>query len=161
MTERKTVEIGIVVLAFLTLFVATGSAQSLTGVVKDSDGGVLPGVVVEATSPALIEKSRSVVTDGEGQYRIVDLRVGTYAVSFTLTGFRTVRRDGIGLSAGFTATINAEMPVGELAETIVVSGNSPVVDVENVVALKVLTATAMDALPSGGISKTSVSLSPG
>src|SRR5712691_2816712 len=149
MTRSKTIGIGIVVLTSLTLFAATASAQSIVGVVKDTSGAAMPGVTVEASSPALIEKVRTVVTDGQGQYNIVNLRVGTYAVSFTLSGFQTVRRTGIELSGGFTATINAELPVGELAETIVVTGDSPIVDVQNVVATKVVTATAMMSLPSG------------
>src|SRR5262245_48066940 len=82
---------------------------SITGVVRDSSGGVLPGVTVEAASPALIEKTRSVVSDGQGQYRIVDLRPGTYSVSFTLPGFNTVKRDGVELSGTFVAQINADM----------------------------------------------------
>jgi len=80
---------------------------SIAGVVKDASGAILPGVTVEASSPALIEKTRSVVTDGTGQYRIVDLRPGTYMVTFTLTGFSTIRREGIELSGSFTATVNA------------------------------------------------------
>src|SRR5262245_21525169 len=82
-------------------------AASIAGVVRDTTGAVLPGVTVEAASPALIEKVRSGVTDGQGQYRIVDLRPGTYTVTFILGGFNTSRREGIELTAGFTATINA------------------------------------------------------
>ena len=85
---------------------------SITGVVRDTSGAVLPGVTVEASSPVLIEKVRSVVTDGTGQYRIVDLRPGSYTLSFMLPGFSVVRREGIELTAGFTATVNAEMRVG-------------------------------------------------
>src|SRR6266851_2176367 len=84
-------------------------AGGIAGVVKDSSGAVLPGVTVEASSSALIERVRSVVTDAEGQYKIIDLRPGTYAVTFTLAGFSTLKREGIELSAGFTATINAEL----------------------------------------------------
>src|SRR5580765_2143990 len=91
---------------------AQGVLASVTGVVKDTSGAVLPGVTVEVSSPVLIEKTRSAVTDGSGQYRIVDLRAGTYAVTFTLTGFSTVKRDGIELSGSFVATINADMKVG-------------------------------------------------
>ena len=85
---------------------------TITGTVKDGSGAVLPGVTVEATSPALIERSRTVVTGTTGQYRIVDLRSGTYTVTFTLPGFSTVRREGVELSGAFTATIDAAMPVG-------------------------------------------------
>jgi len=105
---------------------------SVTGVVKDASGAVLPGVTVEVSSPALIEKTRSAVTDGTGTYRVVDLRPGTYAVTFTLTGFSTVKRDGIELTGSFNATINADMKVGALEETITVTGETPIVDTQSV-----------------------------
>jgi len=105
---------------------------SIAGVVKDASGAVLPGVTVEASSPALIEKVRSVTTDGSGQYRIVDLRPGTYAVTFTLTGFTTVKREGIELTGSFNATINADLKVGGVQETITVTGESPIVDTQSV-----------------------------
>src|SRR5713101_1330674 len=88
------------------------SIAAIAGVVKDATGSVLPGVTVEAASPALIEKTRSVVSDQAGQYKIVDLRPGTYTVTFTLVGFSGVIREGIELSAGFTAPVNVEMRVG-------------------------------------------------
>ena len=97
-------------LAWLAFSPGSAFAQSaIAGVVKDATGAVLPGVTVEASSPALIEKLRTGITDGQGQYRIVDLRPGVYTVTFTLPGFRTVRRDNLELSANFTATVNAEM----------------------------------------------------
>src|SRR6476469_9097663 len=114
-------------------------AGGIAGVVRDSSGAVMPGVTVEASSPALIEKVRSVVSDAEGQYKIIDLRPCTYTVTFTLTGFSTVKREGIEISAGFTATINADLRVGGLEETITVSGQSPVVDTQNVVQQKGIT----------------------
>src|SRR6185437_6843207 len=104
---------------------------SITGVVKDASGAVLPGVTVEAASPALIEKTRSGVTDGTGQYRIEDLRPGVYSVTMTLQGFSTFKREGIELSGTFTATINADLKVGTVAETITVTGETPVVDVQS------------------------------
>ena len=107
---------------------------SIAGVVRDTSGAVLPGVTVEAASPALIEKVRTVVTDGAGQYRIVELRPGTYTVTFTLPGFNTVKRDGIELPGTFIATVNAEMRVGALEETITVTGAAPVVDVQSATA---------------------------
>src|SRR5947208_13566307 len=91
---------------------------SVTGTVRDASGAVMPGVTVEAASPALIEKVRVVTTDGQGLYRIVDLRPGTYTVTFTLPGFGTVKREGIALTTGFTANVNAELKVGSLEETI-------------------------------------------
>src|SRR5262252_1816332 len=116
-------------IALLTCLLAIPTAAraqaSIAGIVKDSSGAVLPGVTVEAASDALIEKSRSAVTDGSGQYRIEQLRAGTYVVTFTLAGFNTVKRDGIELSGSFTATINADMKVGAIEETITVSGETP------------------------------------
>src|SRR5947207_1756983 len=95
---------------------AAASAQaSIAGTAKDPSGGVLPGVTVEASSPALIEKTRTVVTDGTGQYRIVDLRPGSYTVTFTLPGFATIKREGIDLAGSFTATVNAELKVGSVS----------------------------------------------
>ena len=108
------------------------TSGSIAGEVKDATGGVLPGVTVEVASPALIEIVRSAVSDGSGLYKITDLRPGTYSVTFSLAGFSTVKREGIDLSAGFTANITAEMKVGSMEETIVVSGQAPVVDVQNV-----------------------------
>src|SRR5688500_14987332 len=108
------------------------SPASIAGAVRDTSGGVLPGVTVEAASPALIEKVRTVITDDQGRYNIVDLRPGIYTVTFTLPGFNVFRRDGIELSSGFTATINAEMPVGSLEETITVTAGAPLVDTTNV-----------------------------
>ena len=112
--------------------VAAYAQAAIAGTVKDSSGAVLPGVTVEASSTALIEKVRTAVTDATGQYRLIDLRPGTYSVTFTLTGFSTFKRDGIELTGTFTATINAEMKVGEVAETVTVSAESPIVDVTSV-----------------------------
>src|SRR3954466_26066 len=91
---------------------------TIAGAVRDTSGAVLPGATVEAASAALIEKVRTVVTDAQGEYKIVDLRPGTYSVTFSLTGFSTVKREGIELTTGFTATVNAELRVGTVAETI-------------------------------------------
>ena len=125
------------------------SNSTIAGVVKDSSGAVLPGVTVEASSPALIEKVRTVVTDGAGQYKIVNLVPGVYTVTFTLTGFNTVKREGIELTSSFTATVNADMRVGSLEETITVSGESPTVDVQNVTQQQVMTRDVINA-DSGG-----------
>src|SRR5713101_3484051 len=102
---------------------------SIVGAVKDATGAVLPGVTVEASSPALIEKTRTVVTNSTGQYAIEDLRPGTYTLTFTLTGFSIVKREGIEMTGRFIATVNADMKIGGVAETITVSGETPVVDV--------------------------------
>jgi len=124
-------------------------AGGISGVVRDSSGGALPGVTIEATSPALIEGSRSRVTDGNGQYQITDLRPGEYVVTFTLTGFKTVRREGIVLSTAFTATVNAELQVGQLEESITVTGESPLVDVRNSVSQSVMNREKLDLIPTG------------
>ena len=103
---------------------AEARAQSaIAGVVRDASGALLPGVTVEASSPALIEGTRAAVTDGAGSYRIVDLRPGEYAVTFTLTGFRAMKRDGITLPASFTATVNVELSIGQLEESITSPAN--------------------------------------
>jgi hypothetical protein len=121
---------------------------SIAGVVRDTTGAVLPGVAVEAASPALIERTRSVTTDAQGLYRIVDLRPGAYTVTFTLQGFTSVTREGLELNAGFTATVNADLQVGTLAETVIVSGASPVIDTQNARAQNVLTRDVLDTVPT-------------
>jgi carboxypeptidase family protein len=134
-----------------TLLPALASAQAasgIAGVVRDTSGAVIPGVTVEASSPALIEKVRSVVSDDQGQYKIIDLRPGVYTVTFTLTGFSTIKREGIELSAGFTASVNADMRVGALEETITVSGQAPMVDTQNVIQQKVITRELLDSVPT-------------
>ena len=128
---------------------AQTAAGSIAGTVKDATGAVLPGVTVEAASPALIEKVRTVVSDGTGQFRIVELRPGTYTVTFTLAGFNAVRREGIELTTGFTATVNADLRVGDVTETITVSGQSPIVDIQNSRQQVVLTRDVIDNVPTG------------
>jgi len=128
----------------------TARAQSaIAGVVKDASGAVLPGVTVEASSPALIEGSRSAVTDSAGAYRIADLRPGEYTVAFSLTGFRSVRREGITLPVTFTATVNAELSIGQLEESITVTGASPLVDVHGSVSQSVMSRERLDTIPTG------------
>ncbi len=146
---RKMVLAGVAALACVLWLPAAAQAQSaITGVVKDTSGAVLPGVTVEASSSVLIEKTRSVITDGEGAYRIVDLRPGTYSVSFVLPGFQTFKREALDLPANFTATINADMKVGALEESVTVSGASPVVDVSTNSKSQVLNREVLDAVPS-------------
>ena len=132
------------------LLPAAASAQSaITGVVTDSSGAVLPGVTVEADSPALIEKMRTAVSSAEGRYAIVNLRPGTYTIRFTLPGFSPFVREGMSLPSDFTATVNAELRVGTLAETVTVSGQAPVVDVESTQRTTVLERELVDSLPTG------------
>src|SRR5436190_6485599 len=138
----------VVALAWLAL-PATARAQSaFAGVVKDATGAVLPGVTVEASSPALIEKVRSVTTDANGAYKIENLRPGTYTLTFTLPGFSNVKKDGIELQSNFTSTINAELKVGAMEETVTVSGESPVVDVQSNTKAQVLPREVLDAVPT-------------
>ena len=112
----------LLVVAWVALLPSAVRAQSaIGGIVKDVSGAVLPGVNVEASSDVLIEKSRSVTTDGAGQYKIVDLRPGVYIVTFSIPGFQTVKRQNVELPTDFTATINAEMKVGAIEESVTVS----------------------------------------
>jgi len=137
------------VLSMLPAAAMAQSGSAIAGVVKDTTGAVLPGVTVEASSPALIEKARTVVTDAAGQYKIINLVPGDYTVTFALSGFSTVKRDGIVLTASFTATVNADLRVGALAETITVSAESPTVDIQNVMQQSVMTRDIIDSVPTG------------
>jgi Carboxypeptidase regulatory-like domain len=153
---------GLVVLlfTFLTPAIALGQA-SVTGVVRDASGAVLPGVTVEVSSPALIEKVRTTVTDGAGLYRIVDLRPGEYTVNFALAGFSTVRREGIRLQGTATVTLDAELRVGALEETVTVTGATPLVDVQSVQQQRVLSREVIDTLPTGRTTLNVAALIPG
>jgi hypothetical protein len=147
---RRSVRLALVALAWFALVPAAAFAQaSITGVVRDTSGAVLPGVTVEVSSPVLIEKVRSAVTDDAGQYRVENLRPGTYSVLASLPGFSAVRRDGVELAGTFTATVNAEMRVGAVEETITVTGESPIVDVQNTSRQYVLNQEIIDSIPSG------------
>jgi hypothetical protein len=144
------------------LLPATVFAQaSLTGTVRDGSGGVLPGVTVEAASPALIEKVRSAVTDGSGQYRIVDLRPGTYSLTFSLPGFNVVKRENIELTGSATLTIPAEMRVGGIEETITVTGESPVVDVQSTRREIVLSSDTIQTMPATRAAGALLNATPG
>ena len=156
---------GLIVLASISLVPPAALAQqtsAIAGIVRDASGGVLPGVTVEAASPALIEKVRTVVTDAQGRYNIVDLRPGTYAIPFSLTGFTTLKREGVDLTSGFTAAINADLPVGSLQETVTVSGESPLVDTQNVRKQTVVSSDLLNLLPTSTKNwATIVELTPG
>jgi len=139
----------LVAIACLVLFPLAASAQgSLAGLARDESGGVLPGVTVEATSPVLIEKVRSAVTDDGGRYRIIDLRPGAYRISFSLAGFTTVVREGVEVPPNVTVTINADLKVGTLQESVTVSGAAPVVDVQQASRTQVMTREIIDTLPN-------------
>lgn len=157
---------GVFVVALVALLAGRAAAQqqpgAIAGLVRDVSGAVLPGVTVEASSPVLIEKVRTVATDTEGRFSIVALPPGTYTVSFSLSGFSTLRREGVQLTTGFTATVNADLPVGALEETVTVSGASPLVDPQNVTQQNVLTSDTLSALPTGTKSiEALLSLTPG
>jgi hypothetical protein len=135
--------------ALIILIPTVARAQAvIAGAVRDTSGAVLPGVTVEASSPALIEKVRTAISDGSGQYRIEDLRPGVYKVSFSLPGFSTFEREGVELTGSFTATINAEMRVGALEETVTVTGESPIVDVQSARRQTVLSNDVLKAIPT-------------
>jgi hypothetical protein len=149
-------------LALLTLLPSIASAQStIAGVVKDTSGAVLPGVTVEASSPVLIERARSAATDGDGRYSIVALRPGVYEIAFTLAGFSTFKRDGVIVPADTTVPVNVELRVGALEETVTVSGESPVVDVQNTSRQQIVTRDLMDMIPSARNIQSVGSLVPG
>jgi hypothetical protein len=150
-----------VLAAFLMTVSSVFAQATIAGVVRDASGAVLPGVTVEASSPALIEKVRSVSTDASGQYRIVDLRPGTYTVVFTLTGFNTVKREGLELTGNFVATVNADLRVGGIEETITVTGESPVVDVQSTRTQQTLESSTIAATPTGNRYQNLLALIPG
>ena len=149
------------VLAVVLLPAAAYAQASLAGQVKDVSGAVLPGVTVEAASAALIEKVRTAVTDGGGQYRVEILPPGTYSLTFTLPGFNTVKREGIQLSGTFTATIDAELRVGAIEETITVTGETPIVDVQSGTRQRVIDRDLIDGLPTGRTPFAQMALIPG
>src|SRR6187399_1669373 len=136
--------VGLVVLP-----VSAYAQATLSGVVKDASGAVLPGVTVEASSPVLIEKSRSTTTNGVGQYSIDDLRPGTYTVTFGLSGFAGVKREGIVLTGTFIATVNQDLKVGGVTEAVTVSGEPPVVDVASSRTEQTFTGDTIADIPSG------------
>src|SRR5688572_4440920 len=139
----------VALLSLLLLPLAAFAQASITGTVKDSSGAILPGVTVEAASPALIEKIRIATSDGNGQYRITELRPGPYTVTFTLPGFSTVRRDGITLTGAFTSSVDVELRVGALEETITVTGEAPIVDVQSTTRQRVMDQEVISTLPTG------------
>ena len=150
MRRLTIVRVMLVVAGLLTMVPGVARAQSgIAGVVRDDTGGVLPGVTIEASSEALIERTRSVVSDNQGQYRFVDLRPGLYQVNFSLAGFNTIRREGINLPADFVASLNIDMKVGALEETLTVRGDTPLVDVQSTARSQVISRDVLDAIPTG------------
>src|SRR5262245_22969985 len=147
MHMMKLVKRGVMAIAVVLLPSLAFAQGAISGVVKDTTGAVLPGVTVEAASPALIEKTRSVVTDSQGQYKILDLRPGTYSVTFTLPGFSTVVRSGLELTAAANLPVNADMKVGAIEETLTVTGATPVVDVQSTRQQAVMSRDVLDSIP--------------
>ena len=151
----------VAVLVVLLLPATVLAQATLTGTVHDASGAVLPGVTVEASSPALIEKARSAVTDGTGQYRIINLQPGTYELSFTLPGFNTVKREGIQLSGTQVVTIPVDMKVGGVQETITVTGETPVVDVQSVKREVVMNQSVIQTIPATRAAGALLNATPG
>jgi hypothetical protein len=158
---RAHFRLAILVFACCAMPALAHAQAAITGVVRDTSGAVLPGVTVEASSAALIEKVRSAVTDNTGQYRIEDLRPGSYVVTFSLPGFSTVRREGIELTGSLAALVNADLRVGALEETITVTGETPVVDVVNAKQQSVLDNEVIAAIPTARLYHSLVTLVPG
>ena len=125
---------------------AFAQSGSIEGTIADQSGAVLPGVAVEAASPALIEQSRGTVTDGQGRYRLIDLRPGSYTLTFTLQGFQVTKRENIVLTTGFTATVNATLQIGAVGETVTVTSESPIVDTVNTRVQTVVNQALIEAL---------------
>jgi hypothetical protein len=166
MAIKRAVAFGIAIAVLLLCLPVSALAQgsggaTVTGVIKDSSGAVLPGVTVEASSPSLIEKVRTAVSDSSGNYRIIELRPGVYTVTYTLPGFTTLRREGIELSTNFTATLNIDLRVGAVAETVTVTGETPIIDVKGVTREQVISQAMMDALPTSKSMGGLIALVPG
>ncbi|MBI4263526.1 MAG: TonB-dependent receptor, partial [Acidobacteria bacterium] len=152
------------VLLFTGLLLVPMSALAqgtIAGVVTDASGAILPGVTVEASSPALIEKVRTAVTGETGLYSIPNLRPGRYTVTFILPGFTSVRREGIELTGSFTATVNAQLAVGAVAETVTVTGEAAIVDIQSTATSTVLDGETINAIPSSRVYSSLAALIPG
>ena len=151
MSLRRITLVAVTVFVCLAAWPRAAHAQSgstIAGTVKDASGAVLPGVTVEAASDVLIEKTRTAVTDGSGRCKIIDLRPGTYVLTFSLTGFQSIKREGLELPASFTANVDESMKVGSLEESVTVSGASPVVDVQSNVKAQTLPRDVLDSVPN-------------
>jgi hypothetical protein len=159
--RNRLVGLMLAVAALLVVPTSAFAQSTIAGLVTDSTGSILPGVTVEAASPALIEKIRTAISDGQGRYSIVDLRPGEYTVTFTLAGFSTFKREGIVVASNTNVPVNAELRVGALEESITVTGNSPVVDVQTTARRQVLTRDGLDSIPTSRNFQQIGSLIPG
>src|SRR6187200_327327 len=146
--SRTASRVGLLALALAVMVPSLAVAQSITGVIRDVSGAVLPGVTVEAASPALIEKVRTAVTDERGQYRLQDLRPGTYTVTFSLSGFSTLKRSDLELRTNFTAQVDIDLPTSQLQETITVSGATPMVDTQSATQARTVSRETLDTVPT-------------
>src|SRR5262245_381307 len=158
---RLWISIAVLLLTLVLPHTLTAQTSGIVGTVTDTSGAVLPGVTIEASSPALIEKVRTATTDERGLYQIGDIRPGVYDVTFTLAGFSSVKREAIEVAAGFTATVNIQLRVGALEETITVTGQSPMVDVRNVAAHATVSKELIETLPTGRSLQSLTTLIPG
>ena len=145
---RRALLVAVLSLIPASVLAQGASTATITGAVRDATGAVLPGVTIEAASPALIEKVRSTVSDERGQYRLSELRPGVYTLTFSLPGFATIRNEGLELRTGFTAQIDAELKVSQLEETITVTGATPLVDVSAATQQRTVTREVLDAVPT-------------
>ena len=154
---------GLAIAVLVALLPAAAFAQDtqITGTVRDAQGGVMPGVLVEVTSPQLIEKVRSATTNENGQYRITNLPVGTYQVTFSLEGFTKSQQNNVVLTTGFAASVNATMTVGQLTETLVVSAEAPAVDVTNARQAVTFEGDQLRELPTARNINSLLNLTPG
>ena len=141
--------IAVLAVSFVFPVIASAQTSSITGIVKDTSGAVLPGVSIEVSSPALIEKARSAVSDESGRYRVIELRPGKYSVAFSLPGFSTVKRDDIEITSNFTANVNAELMVGNVQDSVTVTEEVATVDTQNITTRTVMTRDVLDVLPTG------------
>jgi len=160
---QRCVKAILMVAAFVILLPISALAQQgqIAGTVRDAQGAVMPGVLVEVTSPALIEKVRSSTTDASGQYRIINLPVGTYSVGFTLEGFTKQQQNGVVLTTGFTAPVNATMAVGQRSETVTVIAEAPTVDVQNARQVSTFAGEDIRDLPTTRNIRSILTLTPG
>ncbi len=129
--RRVTGIAALIACVFATIPSTVFAQAAIAGTVRDTSGAVLPDVTVAATSPVLIEKVRSATTDDNGQYRIENLRPGIYTVSFARAGLATETQEGIELTGSLTITVNAELRIGSLSESVTVMGANSVVDVHS------------------------------
>jgi hypothetical protein len=148
-SSKRVLVLGCLCAGFLLVPHMARAQSAIAGLVTDTTGAAMPGVTVEAASPALIEGSRSAITDGQGRYNVDNLRPGTYKVTFTLAGFSTLVREGVELVSNFTAPIDVQLRVGEIEESITVTGASPLVDVTRTATQQVMTRDVLDTLPTG------------